>query len=1120
VEVPAIDFEINATREHTSAALTLHEPGAPINATADYAAGKLTAEIETSVPNLASQRRVRRLGLPGQATRTALRAKLELDDQNLETELEADIAQVGIANLKGSRLHVEAKAKGSPHQLDELQFNVMAHADNLQLGPVRFSEGRLSLQGSQKSFNTKLELSDTDGRSVTSSGHVDDQLVVTNADFVARQGEIEVRGKARRIAAREPSIDVPQFTISGPSGTLEGRVVARPGLFECKLDADSVRIERVLRALGIGDPPARGNVSLHADVSLGHDVQKGRLDADLDHVSVAEWGDSKISIWSTLDGKDVQGALQSNDALGFALQAKWGALLGGPALELASWQSASGDAEISLIGVPLESLPLVLGSSGLQQLDGTLGARVLLQRTATSGFPDAFIELGSNVATLTIGKGAAAEKLEHLTAYYSGAFSAAANKLNGSVLVADQNGTLLSATSAFDFEPAAWFDDPSLALANFRQQPLNVVVNLPEHTLASLPLMKNSGLGGSVSGQAAVYGSLDAPRVSLLMSGHSITTGLTSNSAPFSFGANANVDLETGELQVEVGGETQGRRVLTAKLDGTVPFRHANASTWRASVALDHLPLGILEPLAAYEFAGKVSGDINLEQGAQPRLQAKLEVENLSSGRSVLGNGSFVAIGKPGEVRATFAASEGPHALMLQVTATAPLADVPLPAEFTHLDAGILAKQLDAAALAPLLGGLVARPAGDVDVDFAWTGERHSVASSTETQWTSELSGSARLSHGTAYVEGLGIELRDIDVEAKAVASAGKTRLSIQRFEAKARSEKVNVNGNANLLIDGFVASEGAASFALQSVPMTLEGLNLGRASGKANARFQRRHGWNVAGAWQGKDYVDVGVSLDKWRLKASPAASRELIDLGRNSDIVVLQSEVSTRSDAEITPYRFVIDLGSDTEFSLADLEVPLGGKVQIEYTNKSKLRGTLLPRGGRIPIFGRVFEIVDGKVILNPKDPSNPDLDLTLSGRSNDDDVIYIHIGGTLKEPITDPSPTALQPLLGGGAASVLGSGVQALGVSQLLGESVQLRVSSADEKEEETNYTAAVRIDDDLWFEANYQRGQASSLTQEDTDAVSGSIDYRFKKRWSVRTKVGNTGGSVDLLWQYRY
>jgi hypothetical protein len=30
----------------------------------------------------------------------------------------------------------------------------------------------------------------------------------------------------------------------------------------------------------------------------------------------------------------------------------------------------------------------------------------------------------------------------------------------------------------------------------------------------------------------------------------------------------------------------------------------------------------------------------------------------------------------------------------------------------------------------------------------------------------------------------------------------------------------------------------------------------------------------------------------------------------------------------------------------------------------------------------------------------------------------------------------------------------------------------------------------------------------------------LDYRFQKNWSVRTKVGNTGGSVDLLWQYRY
>jgi hypothetical protein len=346
--------------------------------------------------------------------------------------------------------------------------------------------------------------------------------------------------------------------------------------------------------------------------------------------------------------------------------------------------------------------------------------------------------------------------------------------------------------------------------------------------------------------------------------------------------------------------------------------------------------------------------------------------------------------------------------------------------------------------------------------------------------------------------------------------------VSINDLRAEARSDKVNFSGSAELLLDGAQINRGAARFELDSVPITLQGLNLGRASGNASLSLARKEGFPQSGAWRGKDYMDVEVRLARWQMKAAPSASRELIELGRSSDIVVLQSTpAEAKRTSDVLPFHFAIDLGEHTMFTLADLEVPLGGAVAVDYTTTAKMKGTLLlSRGGRIPIFGRVFEIVDGKVVLNPKQPSNPTLDLTLAGRGNEGDMVYVHVGGTLKQPVTEPGPAELQALLGGGAASVLGSGVQALGVSQLLGESVELRVSSADEQEDEASYTAAVRLNDDLWFEANYQKAQSNGLQQEDADAVSGSLDYRFQKRWSVRTKVGNTGGSVDLLWQYRY
>jgi hypothetical protein len=219
--------------------------------------------------------------------------------------------------------------------------------------------------------------------------------------------------------------------------------------------------------------------------------------------------------------------------------------------------------------------------------------------------------------------------------------------------------------------------------------------------------------------------------------------------------------------------------------------------------------------------------------------------------------------------------------------------------------------------------------------------------------------------------------------------------------------------------------------------------------------------------------------------------------------------------------PYRVVIRLDDRTSFSLSDLQVPLRGTVVVDYTDQPSMRGTIqLERGGRIPIFGRVFRVVEGQLQLNPRDASNPLIDITLSGRDSNDEPVVVTISGTLQQPTTQPSPAELQALLGGGAASVLGSGVSALGINQLLGNTVQLNVSSTAEDENEASYGASVQLDENLWFEANYERNQDATVNQEATSVISGTLDYRFRNNWSLRTRVGNTGGSVDVLWEYRY
>jgi hypothetical protein len=95
----------------------------------------------------------------------------------------------------------------------------------------------------------------------------------------------------------------------------------------------------------------------------------------------------------------------------------------------------------------------------------------------------------------------------------------------------------------------------------------------------------------------------------------------------------------------------------------------------------------------------------------------------------------------------------------------------------------------------------------------------------------------------------------------------------------------------------------------------------------------------------------------------------------------------------------------------------------------------------------------------------------------------------------------------------------------VNELLADTnlphVELRTGSESSGEDRRyqTYTAAVQISDQVWFEGSY-KALSTTETTEQGDAVSGTVDWRFKRDWSLRTEIGNIGTGVDLLWQYRY
>jgi hypothetical protein len=286
----------------------------------------------------------------------------------------------------------------------------------------------------------------------------------------------------------------------------------------------------------------------------------------------------------------------------------------------------------------------------------------------------------------------------------------------------------------------------------------------------------------------------------------------------------------------------------------------------------------------------------------------------------------------------------------------------------------------------------------------------------------------------------------------------------------------------------------------------------------------ERAHGWDVPGPHLGKDYLVVNLDLEGWNMKAAHSASRQLIELSSNPDVVVLQEQGSVVTRPDLTPYRVFLRLRRGARFGFGDISLPLSGDIQADWDGKSRVQGELqLEPGSRLPILGKRFDVLSGTVRLDPDDLGNPELDIALSGTTPEGNVVHLTVAGTVHEPILDPPPSELQDLFGGGTATLLGGGVQALGFNELLGDSVgnvELRVDAGEQEEDNPSYAAAVQIGPDLWFEGGYQHSQGSGLNQSQTDVFSGSVDYRFRKSWSLKTRLGNAGGDMDVLWQHRY
>jgi autotransporter translocation and assembly factor TamB len=283
-----------------------------------------------------------------------------------------------------------------------------------------------------------------------------------------------------------------------------------------------------------------------------------------------------------------------------------------------------------------------------------------------------------------------------------------------------------------------------------------------------------------------------------------------------------------------------------------------------------------------------------------------------------------------------------------------------------------------------------------------------------------------------------------------------------------------------------------------------------------------------------------VLVKLPKLTAELPRSSGGGVLPIDANPDIEILQpiAEPTLRASGDGLPWVLEFQLGRDVMVRRADMQVPVTGAATVALGKDVEVAGDVdLEPGGRVQLLGKAFVIEQGDVHFDTGEPTNPHLRVLASWRAPDATIVYVEVRGTFREATlrleSDParSEAEIQALLLGGGSSETGEartagvGYGADFVNELLADTslphVELRTGSeaATDDRRYATYTAAVQISEQVWVEGSYKALSASEQTDEG-DALTGTVDWRFRRDWSLRTEIGNIGTGVDLLWQYRY
>lgn len=1125
----------------------LHEPGVPIHlrfrvGPRDTASLRLrTEQVRLEhVPRIADSTPLRGL--------VSARLDLLFEKGALSGEAGASLAEVSIGPARFAQGTLVSSFKGTLDSIESLPVDATFTFTDALFGEFPLTQGAARIQGPIRAPSVVLAFEGRQGPHFEAEAKVvplAGGVRIEGLEVEVRNGEDALQGTARSLEFLQGGLDLQQLELAGLGGTVRGSGRFQPGLVQVGVNAESLDLSALGRLLNLAERP-RGRINVTGDLMFGSDRERGALRLEVTDLAFGALDGLSGAAQARLEDGSLQATARGELAGVFAAEARLRGTLTAPVLKPGALGEMLGEAEISVTQLDAAVVNPWLALQGRpERIDGTLRLGAKLTREARAAWPD--LSFSGSTEGLRVTRHSPSESepipIEGLSLDFAANVDGETGDSDLSLHLQDQKGSLLAGSLRAFLDRQQAERAPEQFVRQLLKTPLLGKIVLSDRWFSDWPeQFQPPGIRGRMRAEGTLGGTFSEPAFAARISLGDVGVRGARNQRPLDLCANLTFEPSSAEL-ASVGEAflTQtdrtrcgGERVLRYSVKGSINPDPTGERRPRGnlSMELEGFPLDAIPGLGDAGVSGRASGSASVADANDALLLASsLELGEVRVRGIPIGDGKLRLQSDERSFSVNVTLFRGGGHLnatafgVLDRASPFPVPDLRQPT-FMRLTA----RDFDAVALSPLVSDVLSELGGRVEADLSATLLKPDAEPDSELQGA--LQGRLSLEGGHLQLAGLGLRLSDVNLKARAEALGPETRIAVEELSGRGgrTGQRIQVR-EGRLELDGFRLARAEGTIDTVELPLMLEGVSQATATTRQGVSFKLR---------REPERMRVDFRVPYLLIALPQSSGRDLISLDENASIEVLQPlGEPTRRSGEGLPWLLAFDFGQDVRLTRADLDLPITGLTQILLADQVSVTGDLeLKPGGRLQVSDRAFMIESGEVHFRGSDPSDPAIRVTATWRAADDTIVFATVVGTLKDPKLLPftsSPSRSQEeiwalLLGRGSGEETAPGAAGaiVGAQQLLAPILQntpvgrvtLRADEAVLGDRSyTTYSAAVPLGDKIWFEGSYH---APNATEEEghSGAVSGTVDWRFRPHWSLRTEVGTIGTGLDLVWQYRY